>query len=35
MQLGVPSVLPGRQQNFENAGSVPPAVGFCLQQLIA
>jgi hypothetical protein len=27
-EMGVPPALPGRQSNFENSGSVPPAVAF-------
>ena len=27
-EMGVPPALPGRQSNFENSGSIPPAVAF-------
>src|SRR5271157_2227382 len=38
--MGVPPALPGRQSNFENSGSIPPAVAFvfaearCLASLV-
>jgi uncharacterized membrane protein len=39
-EMGVPPALPGRQSNFENSGSIPPAVAFvfaearCLASLV-
>jgi len=39
-EMGVPPALPGRQPNFENSGSIPPAVAFvfaearCLASLV-
>src|ERR1035438_2670415 len=40
IEMGVPPALPGRQSNFENSGSIPPAVAFvfaearCLASLV-
>jgi hypothetical protein len=34
MKPGVPPALPGRQSNFENSGSIPPAVVLVLSKLI-
>ena len=34
MKPGVPPALPGRQSNFENSGSIPPAVDLVLSKLI-
>src|SRR5664280_3210545 len=39
-EMGVPPALPGRQSNFENSGSIPPAGAFvfaearCLASLV-
>src|SRR5208282_5525693 len=33
-QSGVPPALPGRQSNFENSGSISPAVALVLSKLI-
>jgi len=39
-EMGVPPALPGRQSNFENSGSIPPAGAFvfaearCLTSLV-
>src|SRR5271157_3152148 len=34
-EMGVPPALPGRQSNFENSGSIPPAVAFVLPKPVA
>src|SRR5271157_5376467 len=33
-EMGAPPALPGRQSNFENSGSIPPAVAFVFAEAL-